>query len=576
MANITQINGNLINADTASFATTASYALTGGSSGNPFPYSGSAVITGSLRVTGSMGVTGSLNATSVTSSFTGSLTGALIGTASWATSAVSASYSTTLGANFAQSAPDQVTLRSSNGVALSTVTINNVATASFATSSISASFLPAGTYAITASQASTASRAISSSTLGAALSVSGPSIRLLNSEGVTISTAGNITASLALSASGSLTGSLFGTASFADRATSASRADTASFLNVGTYAITSSWAQSASNAVSASWAPGGGTVFPFVGNAVISGSLRVTGSTSLTGSTVLTGPANSTIFNISSSTFNNIITVSGSGNIGIDMTASTAYTLSVSGSVLTTENFFFADTDKTISGQQGAPMFIRSIGSSLSFNNGTAISTVMGRFQQTTGNFTLQGGPLVTDNGYKFQIWQTGSNAGANGAMWVSGSSVFSGSVNVPVGGVTGSFTGSLIGTSSFSSNTFTNLKTVRFEMGVSSTTVITTGAKGRKTTSFVGTIVGWRLVADQSTTTTVDIWKTNLAIPTVANSITAAAKPALTAAQLSGATTLTGWTTSVADGDVFILNVDSNNNANYISLELDILLTNA
>jgi hypothetical protein len=155
------------------------------------------------------------------------------------------------------------------------------------------------------------------------------------------------------------------------------------------------------------------------------------------------------------------------------------------------------------------------------------------------------------------------------GSLWVSGSYL----------GVASGITGSLLGTSSFASfstNTFTNLKTVRLEMGVSSTTAITTGAKGRKTVSFNGTIVGWRLVADQSTTTTVDVWKANLAIPTVANTITGTAKPALTAAQLAGSTTLTGWTTSVADGDVFILNVDSNNNANYICLELDIVLTNA
>ena len=120
------------------------------------------------------------------------------------------------------------------------------------------------------------------------------------------------------------------------------------------------------------------------------------------------------------------------------------------------------------------------------------------------------------------------------------------------------------------------SIRTHRFELGVSSTTVITTGAKGRKSVSYAGTIVGWRLVADVSTTTVLDIWKSNLAIPTVANTITGTAKPTITAAQLAGSTTLTGWTTSVADGDVFIVNVDSNNNANYFSLELEILLNNS
>lgn len=55
MANISQINGLLINAATASLATTASFALAvaGGGGGAAFPFTGSALITGSLGVTGS-------------------------------------------------------------------------------------------------------------------------------------------------------------------------------------------------------------------------------------------------------------------------------------------------------------------------------------------------------------------------------------------------------------------------------------------------------------------------------------------------------------------------------------------
>jgi hypothetical protein len=62
MANISQINGLLINAATASLATTASFALAvaGGGGGAAFPYTGSALITGSLGVTGSLSVTGSV------------------------------------------------------------------------------------------------------------------------------------------------------------------------------------------------------------------------------------------------------------------------------------------------------------------------------------------------------------------------------------------------------------------------------------------------------------------------------------------------------------------------------------
>jgi hypothetical protein len=42
------------------------------------------------------------------------------------------------------------------------------------------------------------------------------------------------------------------------------------------------------------------------------------------------------------------------------------------------------------------------------------------------------------------------------------------------------------------------------FELGVSSTEAITTGAKGRKTIPYLGTIVGWKLVADASTSTVI------------------------------------------------------------------------
>jgi hypothetical protein len=110
--------------------------------------------------------------------------------------------------------------------------------------------------------------------------------------------------------------------------------------------------------------------------------------------------------------------------------------------------------------------------------------------------------------------------------------------------------------------------------MGVSSTAEISTGAKGLKTVPYLGTIIGWKLVADTATSTVVDLWKSNGSIPTISDTITGTAKPTLSAAQLATSTTLTGWTTSVSPDDVFLLYVDSNTVATYISLELDILLT--
>jgi len=159
-----------------------------------------------------------------------------------------------------------------------------------------------------------------------------------------------------------------------------------------------------------------------------------------------------------------------------------------------------------------------------------------------------------------------GSSAIASGSF--SGSFVGNGS------GLTGIVSSSYSVTSSFAESVPDNLKTYKLELGVSSTSPITTGAKGRKTIPYTGTIVGWKLVADQASTVQLDVWKRNNAIPTVSDSIVASAYPTLTVAELNSSTTLTGWTTSVSPDDVFILNVDSNDDATYLALELDILLT--
>ena len=152
---------------------------------------------------------------------------------------------------------------------------------------------------------------------------------------------------------------------------------------------------------------------------------------------------------------------------------------------------------------------------------------------------------------------------------------IVSGSSAIITGSFTGSFVGDGVGLTNISgSSLYDNIRTYRFEMGVSSTAEISTGAKGLKTVPYLGTIIGWKLVSDTATSTVVDLWKRNNAIPTITDSITAGAKPALTSAQLATSTTLTGWTTSVSPDDVFLLYVDSNTVATYISLELDILLT--
>jgi uncharacterized protein DUF5907 len=81
---------------------------------------------------------------------------------------------------------------------------------------------------------------------------------------------------------------------------------------------------------------------------------------------------------------------------------------------------------------------------------------------------------------------------------------------------------------------------------------LLTTGAKGFKSFPVAGTITGWRLIADAAGDIEFDVLKsTYAAFPTQA-SIVASAPPELSGVQKNEDTTLTGWTTSVAAGDVF------------------------
>jgi hypothetical protein len=89
----------------------------------------------------------------------------------------------------------------------------------------------------------------------------------------------------------------------------------------------------------------------------------------------------------------------------------------------------------------------------------------------------------------------------------------------------------------------------------------ITTGVKGDLILPpWAGVITGVQLLADQSGSIVVDLWKDDYAHypPTVADTITASAKPTLSSATKYTDSTLTGWTTAFSAGDTLRLNVDS------------------
>lgn len=105
---------------------------------------------------------------------------------------------------------------------------------------------------------------------------------------------------------------------------------------------------------------------------------------------------------------------------------------------------------------------------------------------------------------------------------------------------------------------------------------VITTGIKADIFVPYAGTIQSVTLLADQTGSIVVDIWKVAYASypPTIANTITAAALPTISSAVKSQDTTLTGWTTSVSAGDTIRFNVNSASAITRLSLTLKVLKT--
>jgi len=103
------------------------------------------------------------------------------------------------------------------------------------------------------------------------------------------------------------------------------------------------------------------------------------------------------------------------------------------------------------------------------------------------------------------------------------------------------------------------NLKIGSFGVTVDGVTaVLQVGQTGFVVMPYAGTITGWSITTNALGSIQFGVWKAAGAIPTVANSIVASAPPTLTSAQFVTSTTLTGWTTTFAAGDVFGFYVNS------------------
>jgi hypothetical protein len=103
----------------------------------------------------------------------------------------------------------------------------------------------------------------------------------------------------------------------------------------------------------------------------------------------------------------------------------------------------------------------------------------------------------------------------------------------------------------------------------------ITTGVKGYLEIPFACTINRVTLLADQSGSIVVDIWKDTYANypPVDGDSITSSAVPTISSATKSQDASLSGWTTSISAGDVLGFNVDSISTCQRVTVSLKVTI---
>jgi hypothetical protein len=99
----------------------------------------------------------------------------------------------------------------------------------------------------------------------------------------------------------------------------------------------------------------------------------------------------------------------------------------------------------------------------------------------------------------------------------------------------------------------------------------LTSGSVVYFTVPYTCTISAWNVTVDAGTVT-FDIWKiaTGTAIPTVTNTITASALPAISTGTALHSTTLTGWTTSVSANDIVGIQLKTVATAKYAELDME------
>lgn len=104
----------------------------------------------------------------------------------------------------------------------------------------------------------------------------------------------------------------------------------------------------------------------------------------------------------------------------------------------------------------------------------------------------------------------------------------------------------------------------------------IASGQQCFTTVPYSCVVNSWRLIADQSGSIVIDVWKDSFANypPTVADSIAGSEKPTLSSEIKAEDTSLTTWSSSITAGDTLMFSVDSASGVQNVQLTLNMRLT--
>jgi hypothetical protein len=97
----------------------------------------------------------------------------------------------------------------------------------------------------------------------------------------------------------------------------------------------------------------------------------------------------------------------------------------------------------------------------------------------------------------------------------------------------------------------------------------LTIGFKTRVVVPYAGTITGWTILGDVSGSAQVTVKKSSYSGFPSTTSIVASAPIVLASAQKATSSSLTGWTTAFAAGDIFEFWLDSATTCTYLAVEL-------